>query len=408
MTKPKWLLPMLAVLIVCGNRPASADEPAPAGPPAQLVEGNNRFALDLYQQLAKKSDGAIFFSPYSVSTALAMAYAGAKGDTAEQMAKTLHFTLPSDKLNAAFGDMLRKLTADDPERGFQLHVANRLWAQQGYKFLPAFLQVTKDSYGAELGLVDFVNQTEVARTTINDWVAKQTNDKIQDLVPQGALTDQTRLVLTNAIYFNARWQSPFHEASTAKGSFHVSAQQTAQIDFMRQKSWFGYSHPDKLQLLEMPYEGSALVMDVLLPNRVDGLADLEKSLTSAALDGWLAKLDHPEANVTFPKFKLTEQADLGAALSTLGMPLAFSANSADFSGMNGNHDLFLSAVLHKAYVDVNENGTEAAAATAGVFGATAVPAAPPENFKADHPFVILIRDSASGSIYFMGRYLGPK
>ena len=182
-----YLLSATCVLTLFLRAPANAAaEPAPAGPPAQLAAGNNQFALDLYQQLAKKSDGPLFFSPYSVSTALAMAYAGAKGDTADQMAKTLHFTLPSEQLNAAFGDMLRKLTAADPDRGFQLHVANRLWGQQGFKFLPAFLQVTKDSYGAELGLVDFVNQTEAARTTINDWVAQQTNDKIKDLVPPGA------------------------------------------------------------------------------------------------------------------------------------------------------------------------------------------------------------------------------
>ena len=406
MKKLPWIMALLTVSALAGNQSARADAPA-AGPQAQLVAGNNQFALDLYQQLAKKADGPLFFSPYSVSTALAMAYAGARGDTAQQMAKTLHFTLPSDKLNVAFGGMLRKLTAADPESNFQFHVANRLWGQQGYKFLPAFLQVTKVSYGAELGLVDFVNQTEAARTSINDWIAKQTNDKIQDLVPHGALTDQTRLVLTNAIYFNARWRSPFQAAATAKGTFHVSDQQTAQVDFMRQQSSLGYFHGDRLQVLEMPYNGTGAVMDVLLPNRVAGLPDLEKALTPAALHRWLAKLDHSEVNVMLPKFKLTEQADLGAVLSTLGMPLAFSAGSADFSGMNGNHDLFLSAVLHKAYVDVNENGTEAAAATAAIIGLLSVPLHV-ETFTADHAFLFLIRDSASGSIYFMGRYAGSK
>jgi len=214
-------------------------------------------------------------------------------------------------------------------------------------------------------------------------------------------------VLTNAIYFNAQWRSPFQEGSTAKGLFHVSTQQKADVEFMHQQSHFGYRRTDKLQLLEMPYQGADLTMVVLLPSTADGLADLEKSLTAAALEDWLGELDHPEVNVTFPKFKTTQEAELSAALADLGMPLAFSPASADFSGMNGGRDLFLSAVLHKAYVDVNEKGTEAAAATGAVISLLSVPAQP-ETFKADHPFVFLIRDSASGTIYFMGRYTGPK
>jgi serpin B len=406
MKKSFCVLLSLSIAILLRTAPGKGADAKPSAPPAELVAGNNRFAFELYQQLAKHSDSSLFFSPYSVSTALAMVYAGAKGDTAEQMAKTLHFMLPPDQLHAAFGALQRRLTADVPNRGFQFRVANRLWGQQGSTFLSLFLAVTKNDYGAELGLVDFANQSEAARTTINSWVEKRTDNKIKDLVPSGAVGDQTRLVLTNAIYFNAQWQSPFEESSTAKGHFHVSKGQAADVDFMHQRFFFGYRRLDKLQVLDMPYGSTGLSMLFLLPSQVDGLAELEKSLTAETVDGWIGELNASKVIVTLPKFKATQEAELSKILSDLGMPLAFSPTSADFSGMDGGRDLLLSAVLHKAFVDVNEKGTEAAAATGALMSLSAAPSGPPEEFIADHPFVFLIRGAATHTILFMGRYTG--
>jgi serpin B len=377
--------------------------------PAELVAGNNRFALDLYHQLSSKPDEPLFFSPYSISTALAMTYAGARGDTAAEMAKTLHFTMPADQLHAAYGSALKQLTAAAPDHGYQFRIANRLWGQQGYTFLDPFLTITHDDYGAELSQLDFVHQTEPARTTINTWVEKQTNDKIKDLIPSGALAADSRLVLTNAIYFKGDWQTPFDKQETQKAPFHLTADKTADVDLMYHQKHFRFARTDDALLIEMPYHSGDISMVVLLPTKVDGLPSLEKSLTAENYATWLTKLRSQNVRVWFPKFNAAQEIQLADKLSAMGMPLAFSPSGADFSGMDGKRDLFISAVIHKAFVDVDEKGTEAAAATGVAVGVMAI-ARPklPEEFKADHPFVFLIRDTRSGSILFLGRYTGPK
>jgi serpin B len=372
-----------------------------------VTEGNNIFAVALYGQLRHQS-GNLFFSPESISTALAMAYAGARGSTASEMAKTLHFTLPPDKLHPAMGALLRDLNAT--HEGYQLSVANALWAQQGYTFLDDFLSLLKTNYGAGLNQVDFKGATEAARKTINQWVEQKTQDKIKDLLQPGALRSDTRLVLTNAIYFKGDWETQFDKALTKNEDFHLSPAQTTPAPLMHREGRFSYFDGGTFQILEIPYKSKELSMIVFLPKDAGGLAALEASLTGSNLQQWVGKLASvPKVIVTMPKFKMTRQFELGSTLGAMGMPQAFSG-SADFSGMTGHRDFAISEVIHKAYVDVNEEGTEAAAATAVTMRAMAMraPEGPPPVFRADHPFVFMIRDGRTASILFMGRMADPR
>ncbi len=380
----------------------------PAAPEAAdlslVVKGNNEFALDLYAKLRSEEAGNLFFSPHSISTALAMTYAGARGDTEKEMGEVLHFTLPQAQLHAAFAALADKLLGDKA-RGYQLRIANRLWGQTGYHFLPEFLGITRNQYGAELALVDYVAKTEEARKTINTWVVEQTEQKIKDLIQQGVLNKMTRLVLTNAIYFKGNWASQFDKETTADAPFRVTPEKSVAVPMMFQNGDFKHRATDGIQVLELPYEGEDLSMFVLLPDKIDGLPDLERSLTNKTLQKWISGLAKEEINVYLPRFKMISQFVLNNVLESMGMPLAFTSGRADFSGMNGKRDLFISAVIHKAFVEVNEEGTEAAAATVVV-------EVPFERFiptfRADHPFVFLIRDNRTGSILFMGRVMNPK
>ncbi|HKD37977.1 MAG TPA: serpin family protein, partial [Pirellulales bacterium] len=258
----KFLILLLVAPIVFGafwQTSGKGAQPAKvADMPTALVDGNNQFAVDLYHRLAANGKGDVFVSPQSISLALAMTYAGAAGQTAEQMAATLHFTLPREELNAAFARLLKQWTPGSTPRDYELNIANRLWAQQGYKFLDSFLKITRDDFGAELAEVDFVHRAEAARQTINAWVAKQTADKIKDLIGSGALRPDTRLVLTNAIYFRGQWQSPFEVNATKTAPFHISADKTADVQMMHHEAFFRYGSRDDLQILEMPYKGSDL------------------------------------------------------------------------------------------------------------------------------------------------------
>ena len=375
---------------------------------AAVVEGNNAFAVDLYSQLRSQS-GNLFFSPESISTALAMTYAGARGDTASEMAKTLHFTLPPDQLHPAMGALLNDLNAE--HAGYQLRVADALWAQQGYTFLDDFLKLTKNDYGAGFNPVDFSGATEAARLTINQWVEQKTENKIKDLLQPGVLDKTTRLVLTNAIYFKGDWQTPFEKEWTEDEDFHLSQAQTVKTPLMRRSDSFNYFNGGTFQALEIPYKSGELSMIVLLPNDISGLPALEQTLTASNMQQWL-RLLQPVSKVilTMPRFKMTRQFELQQTLGAMGMPSAFNRTTADFSGMTGGHDLFISAVIHKAYVDVNEQGTEAAAATAVLMMPTMARqerTPPPIVFRADHPFIFLIRDNRSGGILFMGRVIDP-
>jgi serpin B len=402
----KPMLLMIAPLLFLPEVFGMAQTPAPPAPPtpdqAAVAQGNSAFAVDLYGQL-RRQDGNLFFSPESISTALAMAYAGASGTTATEMAATLHFTLPPAQLHPAMGALLTSLNAVHP--GYQLRVADALWAEKDYKFLDDFLKLTKEDYSAGFKPMDFKTAPEAARVTINQWVEQQTENKIQDLIPPGAIKSDTGLVLTNAIYFKGDWQTQFSKATTQDEDFHLSATQTVKTPLMHLQTKLGYFNGGTFQAVDIPYKSRELSMVVLLPNDVAGLPALEQSLTAANLQKWLdGGWRSNKIILTLPKFKMTSQFELSEALGALGMKQAFLRGAADFSGMTGKKDLWISAAIHKAFIDVNEEGTEAAAATGIVMRSMAMSyEAQPIVFRADHPFIFLIRDNRSGGILFMGR-----
>ncbi len=372
-----------------------------------IVEGGNKLALDLYQQL-RSEEGNLFFSPSSVSTALAMTYAGAAGETESEMAKALHFQMSQEQLHQEMQALQTFWTTPDKKKGIRLNLANRLWGQESYQFLPEFLGITREMYGAELAPLNFA-QTEQARQTINSWIEDQTKKKITDLIPVGAIDSDTKLVLTNAVYFHGIWTDPFKKDRTKEKDFHLTSSDKIKVPLMHRMDDYRYGEVDDLQILELPYGDGSLSMVVLLPKKVDGLADLEAKLTHENLNRWVSKFSMGEVKVYLPKFKTTSQFELGDTLKSMGMTTAFDANTADFSGMTGGRDLFISAVIHMAFVDVNEEGTEAAAATGVIMAPTsAMPnPEPPPVFQADHPFVFMIRDNRNGSILFMGRIQNP-
>jgi len=392
---------------------AQAQKPVPQPPAltadqAEAVKGSNAFAVDLYHQI-DAHPGNLFFSPESISTAFAMAYAGARGQTAAQMQHVFHFSLAPTRLHPAMGVLFNAMNA--PHKGYELRVADGLWAQQDANFLSSYLKLTNDDYGAGFHRVDFKSSPEAVRATINQWVEKQTNNKIQNLLGPGVLTPATRLVLTNAIYFKGDWLNTFGKAETQNQEFHSSSSQYVMAPLMHRTGSYSYYDGGSFQMLDLPYEGNELSMVVLLPKQIDGLPALEKSLTATSTAAWLDKLEPADKVIlTFPRFTMTQQFELSSALSVLGMSQAFS-NAADFSGMTGKPDFTISAAIHKAYIDVNEQGTEAAAATSIVMRATAarvpLPEPPPIVFRADHPFLFFIREKQSGAILFMGRISDP-
>jgi serpin B len=375
-----------------------------------LVSDNNAFALDLYQQLRTK-DGNLFYSPYSISVALAMTYAGAKGETEEQMAHTLHFGLPQDRLHPALNSLDIELAkrgegaeGRDSE-GFRLNIVNTIWGQKDYKFLSSFLDTLAENYGAGLRVMDFAVSSEESRITINDWVSEQTEGKIEDLIPQGLINELTRLVLTNAIYFNAAWAYPFEESMTWDEPFHLLDGSEVTVPMMRQtENFVGYTEGEGYQAVELPYDSHELSMVILLP-REGNFEQFEGSLDHQLLAPILEALEHDSVNLKMPKFEFESGFGLSDTLAVMGMSDAFSGN-ADFSGMTGNRELFIQEVIHKAFVSVDEAGTEAAAATAVVM----VTSAPPEEpivVNVNRPFIFLIRDIETGSLLFMGRVLNP-
>ncbi len=375
----------------------------------QLTADNRTFALALYRSLAG-SESNLFFSPYSLSLALAMTYAGANGNTQTQMAEALHFSLPQTRLHPTFNLLDQTLASraqpsNTDQKGFQLSIANALWGQAGYTFKPEFLDTLGENYGAGLRLVDFSEAAEQARVAINDWVSQQTQGRIKDLIPGGAVTDQTRLVLSNAVYFKAAWQNPFDSHVTQNADFTLANGQKVQAPMMQQMTNFAYAKGDGYQAVELPYEGGQLAMDILLPG-AGTLGDFEKNLDASRLDAILRTLAPQEVKLLFPKFTFSTESDVNDALKQAGMLDAFDPNKADFSGMDGARDLFISSVLHKAFIGVDEAGTEAAASTAVVVGITAMPLEP-ITLTIDHPFIFLIRDRETGVILFLGRVMNP-
>ena len=396
---------LLFSLGVTMSRETSAEQIKPPDNTA-IVRGDNQFAVDLYAQLDREQPGKnLFFSPTSISVALAMTAAGARGPTQSGMANVLHLDADLPQAHAHYHQLLEQWNAVGAKRAYQLRVANRLWGQKGYPIRPEFLTLTRQQYGAEMLLLDFA-QAEAARAEINRWVEQQTNDKIKDLIAPGSLNAMTRLVLTNAVYFKGDWVQPFGKQNTREEDFAVSAQEKVRTPLMHQRTRLGYAEEETFQALELPYAGKELSMVVLLPKKVDGLPDLEKALTVDTLTALLLKLRVCEVITFLPKFKLETSFELNPTLEAMGMKRAFS-READFSGISAE-SLCISAFIHKAYVDVNEKGTEAAAAT-GVVMRTGVARRPQPIpvFRADHPFLFLIRDTKAGSILFMGRLTKP-
>ncbi|MCX5770675.1 MAG: serpin family protein [Candidatus Hydrogenedentes bacterium] len=381
-----------------------------------VVRGNNQFALDLYAKLNTNRDN-LFFSPFSVSAALAMTYAGAQGATQAQMEQVLHFPFSDEKLHASFGSLLQALTyVPASKAGYQLDIANRLWGEEKeyFKFREDFLKLNRDFYGAELEKVSFSKEPGPTADKINKWTSKQTAGKIPEIVNAADFSAYTLLVLTNAIYFKGDWLHEFKEDATKDEPFYLEGGTQKNVPLMHQSIQFGYSSTDSLQILEMGYRGNRLSMVVLLPRDRNGLAALEKELNTDLLYGWLAGLHPEKVEVYFPRFKMESAFNLTDTLKAMGMPDAFTLQ-ADFMKMieftvqpPPDQRIWIDKVLHKAYVDVNEKGTEAAAATAVIMtlGATAAPEPPPV-FRADHPFLFLIQDKPTGSILFLGRVMRP-
>ena len=411
---------MAALLIGCSVPKATAqvlksDKPRDTSPKISadstnaLVDGNTAFALGLYK-LVRTTEGNLFFSPYSISDAMAMTWAGARGQTETDIATAMHFTLPQSQLHPA----LNKLDLDLASRGqgakgkdgegFRLHVVNAIWGQQGFKFTPQYLDTLATNYGAGLRVLDFIKQPEPSRITINDWVAQQTENRIKDLIPAGAINNLTRLVLTNAIYFNAAWAQPFQKGATTQGTFHRLDGSDVSVSMMRQTQSFRYSEGANYQATELPYDGRELSMIVILP-RAGAFADFEQSFDSRILKTIVDGLTSREVALTMPKFGFETSMSLKQNLTALGMGNAFT-DSADFSGMDGARDLRIQDVIHKAYVAVDEDGTEAAAASAVIVGTTALPSDTAE-MKVDRPFLFLIRDNPTGTVLFLGRVSDP-
>lgn len=368
-----------------------------------VTSGNTAFALDLHRQLQSRP-GNQFVSPLSISAALAMTQAGARGPTLAEMARVLH--LPGDEAtHRDFGQLLRDLQASRPNSTYQLLIANALWGQTGTPFRPEYLDLTRKQYAGGFRQVDFA-AGDKARNTINAWIAEQTRDKIKDVLKPGSPVPETKLVLTNAIYFKDAWQHPFAKGATRDEPFFTASGE-ARMPLMVLRKSFNYFADDLLQAVELPYKGGQLSMIVLLPRANDGLAKLEAELNPANLTRWVALMKHEEGLVRLPKFTIRDRVDLGETLQKMGMKLAFS-DDADFTGMSASERLKISQVIHQTFVAVDEEGTEAAAATVVEMKPLAAPIPrEPFQFRADHPFVFLIRDRKSGSVLFLGRFTGP-
>jgi serpin B len=389
------------------TQPVVADEAI-----TTVAGGNNAFGWDLFHQLEAGS-GNLFYSPFSISSALAMTWAGARGNTEVQMAQVMHYSLDQAALHPAFNGLMLALDSRasaegiEPDKAFKLNVANALWGQQGFPFSAELLDTLALNYGAGMFLVDFQNDPEGARKDVNDWVSKETEEKIKDIVPPGVIDAMTRLVLANAIYFKADWASEFNKDDTSDQDFHLADGTTVSVPTMFQNSSFRYVAGNGLQALELPYAGDQLSMVILLPD--DGqLETVQAGLDAASLDSLLNSMEYQNVDLYLPKFKYEYSLSLSEALISMGMTDAFDAGAADFSGMDGARDLYIGDVLHKAFVAVDEAGTEAAAATVVIMKLTSMMPESAVEFRVDRPFLFVIRDIPTGAILFVGRVMNPQ
>ena len=407
----------LAIVIIGGvflfrEGKISLLEPKPR--PADInnvVDANNQFALDYYSKLKDKDNGNIFFSPFSISSAFVMAYEGAKGQTAEQIRSVFYFSKDSDLRRTEYASIFDEINRKDKK--YKLSSANALWAQEDYQFLKDYFDSVEKYYGGKATNLDFKKDPEGSRITINNWVENQTNDKIKDLIPSGVIRTMTKLLLTNAIYFKGEWDKEFNKNNTKEESFRTNKNSTVKTPMMQRtddEAIFNYAENSNLQILEMPYSGEELSILLLLP-KGDNLAKLESLLSTKKLSEWKKDLEEQRVKVYIPKFKFETKYFMADDLKTMGMPIAFS-DSADFSGMTGEKDLKIDEAIHQAFVEVNEEGTEAAAATAISmipmsidFGLPKEPKIPV--FRADHSFIFLIQEKSTENILFMGRVVDP-
>jgi len=387
---------------------------APAGDVAELAAGNNAFAAAAYALLAAEEQGNLVYSPASIRLALAMAYAGARGQTAAEMAEVLGFDLSDEALHAAFNALDQALASrnqefppigDGVERKVLLSIANSLWGQDGFAFRQEFLDTLAENYGAGMRVVDFVEATEAARQAINDWVAGETNDRITELIPEGVLSEMTRLVLTNAIYLDATWAWLFNKDDTFEAPFFLLDGSQVSVDTMHQDRSFPHAAGDGWQAIELPYVGDELAMVFLVPD--SGLfAEVEGLVSEGLFEEVVGALQPAQVNLGLPRFEFRTKASVADLLASLGMPTAFDPAAADFSGMTEEDRLFISDVIHEAFIKVDEEGTEAAAATAVIMDLTAAPSEMIE-LQIDRPFLFSLYDRATGEILFMGRVLNP-
>lgn len=378
----------------------------PAADTQALVSGNTQFALGLYHRLP--ADANTFYSPFSLSEALAMTSAGARGDTATQLAAGLSFTLPDARLHAAFNALDLALVGTPATRAaspFTLNIANALWGQRDFGFQPSFLDTLKVNYGAGLRLLDFRTAAEAGRQTINQWVSDQTNAKIQDLLAPGSVNSLTRLVLTNAIYFLGHWTEPFDHNATSSAPFHTLAGGTVSVPLMHQTATLAYAAGDGWQAVQLPYAQSSCAMLLLVPDS-GRFAQVDAAFDPARLASVRGALASRRVELALPRFQLTCSPAVTTLLGDMGVRDAFDAGLADFSGMDGRRDLHISAIVHKAFLKVDEDGTEAAAATGVVVGTTSIPAEP-LRLTIDRPFILAIVDQTSGTVLFLGRVVNP-
>jgi len=385
---------------------------SPAPPPGtkSVVDDDNDFAVLLYGLLRAQSSN-LCFSPFSIRTALMMALAGARGETAAQMRDALHVSSSDDSVHATLAGIIAHLHA--PTGGaYEMAVANSLWGQDVAPLRAEFLDHVGRYYGGGLNRVDFRRHAARARSEINQWVEERTRRRIRELIPAGALNAETRLVLVNAVYFNGTWLCQFPRRDTRKETFHLDGGRTMAVPLMYQQAHVRYMDADGFQAVDLLYQGGTLSMLVLLPARDEGLPGLESRLSARLLHDCVTRMQLREVRLSLPRFRVTwGTVDLRDPLTTLGMSLPFDRVRADFSGINGHRPpdveaLFISGVYHKAFVDVNEEGTEAAAATAGMMVLGRALHEPPA-FRADHPFLYAIRDVKSGAILFLGRVADP-
>ncbi|MCK9205100.1 MAG: serpin family protein [Bacteroidales bacterium] len=396
-TRILFYIPILLPLMISANHPQ------------EVVSGNNIFAFKLFHELNASSDKNLFYSPFSISTALAMTYAGARNETALQMSQAMNFQ-PSGEFHSDFSHLLN-LMGEGTNGEIKLNIANGLWAQKDLKFLDSYLSLVTSNYHSEIKKVDFRDKAEQEKALkeINTWVEHKTNEKIKNLLDRGDLSSMTRLVLVNAIYFYGDWAKPFTKESTMPKDFFLADQARSNVPFMNQVGRYPYYEDSNIKAIEMPYKGDKASMVIFLPVKNNGMAEFEKSFNDKYYQEIIGSLQPNDVRLSLPKFQANFKINLETTLSQMGMPLAFSAVGADFSGMTGKRDLFISKVIHQAFINVDEKGTEAAAATAVTMKCTS--ARPPsdlKDFDADHPFIFLIKDNATGAILFMGKIMDPK